>query len=52
MRVIDAQGRRDFFEKEYFDKHYTLDIQKKGSAGKNFMFFRQDTLESALQMRM
>ena len=52
MRVIDAQGRGDFFEKEYSDKHYTLDIQNKGSAGKNFMFFLQDTLEIAIQMRM
>ena len=39
MRVIDAQGRRDFFEKEYFDKHVMLDIQKKGSTGKKFHVF-------------
>ena len=52
MRVRTGQGRRDFFEKEYFDKHYMLGIQMKGSAGKNFMFFLQDILETAIQMRI
>ena len=28
------------------------DIQKKGSAGKNFLFFLQDILKTAFEMRI
>ena len=33
------QGRTGFLEQKHFDKHFMHDIQKKGSAGKNFLAF-------------
>ena len=32
-------GRTGFFENKHFDKHFMHDIQKKGSAGKDFLVF-------------
>ena len=41
LKVTGAQpgifrGRTGFLEEMHFDKHFTHDIQKKDSAGKNF----------------
>ena len=33
------QGRTGFLEWKHFDKQFMHDIQKKGSAGKNFLVF-------------
>ena len=33
------RGRTDFLDKGHFDRQFTCDIQKKGSAGKNFCVF-------------
>ena len=32
-------GRTGFFKNKHFDKHFIHDIQKKGSAGKDFLDF-------------
>ena len=44
LKVTCAQpgsflDRTSFFEQGHFDKHFMDDIQMKGSAGKNFLFF-------------
>ena len=44
LKVTDAQpgifqGRTGFLEQKHFDKYFMHDIQKKGSAGKNFLVF-------------
>ena len=50
LKVTGAQpeiflGRAGFLEQKHFDKHFMNDIQKKGSAGKNFLvFFLQDII--------
>ena len=33
------QGRTGFLEQKHCDKHFMHDIQKKGSAGENFLVF-------------
>ena len=58
LKVRDAQpeifqGRTDFLEQKHFDKHFMHDIQKKGSAGENFLlFFLQGILKTAFQVRI
>ena len=52
MRVTGAHDRTAFLEQWHFDKHFMYDIQKKGSQGKIFVFFLQDTLKIAFQMRI
>ena len=57
MKVTDAQprifrGKTGFLEERHFDKNFMHDIEKKGSAGKIFMFFLQDILKIAFKMRI
>ena len=44
MNVTGAQpeifrGKTGLLEQKHFDKHFMHDIQKKGSAGENFLVF-------------
>ena len=46
------QGRAGSLEQKHFDKYFMHDIQKKGSAGKIFLFFVQDILKTVFQVRI
>ena len=52
MRAKDAQERTGVLEKRHFYKHFMHDIQKKGSAGKHFSFFFQNTFQTTFQMKI
>ena len=59
LKVTGAQpgifrGWTGFWEKGHFNKHFMHGIQKKDSAGKNFLVFspRIDILKTAFQMRI
>ena len=41
LRVTTRQfsGQEGFLEEKHLDKHFMHDIQKKGSAGENFLVF-------------
>ena len=54
------RGRTGFLEQKHFDKNFmhlctlikTSALQKKGSAGKNFLVFLQDNLKTAFQAKI
>ena len=56
LKVTGAQPGifrgQNFSEQGNFDKHFMHEIQKKGSAGKNFLVFLQDILKYAFKMRI
>ena len=58
LKVTGAQpeifrGRTGFLEQKHFDKRFMHDIQKKRAPqGKIFLFFLQDILKTAFQVRI
>ena len=46
------QSRTGFLEQKHFDNHFMYNIQKKGSAGKIFLFFLQDIPKTVFQVRI
>ena len=57
LKVTGAQpenfrGRTGFLEQKHFDKHFMHDIQKRAPQRKTFLFFLQDILKTAFQVRI